>query len=130
MARDTRGILNGIRTLVTEDNPKARVLGVDEKMLDADLDEVAGMYSQAELNRMVDSGVLSGEWKSTKTNENKTKDETEKATSFPEDFPGFDVLGQVEGMTPATIQAMSDEDVLKINGIGPATLKLIRVYGK
>lgn len=51
-------------------------------------------------------------------------------SAFPEDYPGFDVLGAVEGMTPEKLAGMSDEDILKIDGIGPATLKQIRSYEK
>lgn len=54
---------------------------------------------------------------------------TPKVT-FPKDFPGYDVLGQVEGMTPDKLQAMSDEDVLAIKGIGKVTLEEIRAFNK
>jgi DNA-directed RNA polymerase alpha subunit len=49
---------------------------------------------------------------------------------FPEDFPGFDVLGQIEDMTPEKLAEMPDQDVLKIKGIGPKTLEEIRAYDK
>lgn len=54
--------------------------------------------------------------------------EIKPQSPFPEDYPGFDVLGQVEGMTPESVAAMSDEDILAIKGIGAATLKQIRAY--
>ena len=60
MAKDTREVNNGIRTLVDDKNRQARVLVTD------DADEIAGMYSQSDLDKMVENGVLSGEWKSTK----------------------------------------------------------------
>lgn len=63
-----------------------------------------------------DGELLSGSAKSPQT----------ESSTFPEDYPGFEVLGQVEGMTPEKLKAMSDEDILKIDGIGPATLKAIR----
>ncbi|HXG85098.1 MAG TPA: helix-hairpin-helix domain-containing protein [Pyrinomonadaceae bacterium] len=47
-------------------------------------------------------------------------------SAFPEDYPGYEVLGQVEGMTPEKLAAMSDDEITAINGIGPATLKQIR----
>ncbi len=46
--------------------------------------------------------------------------------AFPKDYPGYEILGQVEGMTPELLAAMSDDEILAINGIGPATLKQIR----
>ena len=49
---------------------------------------------------------------------------------FPEDFPGFDVLGQIEDMTPEKLAEMPDQDVLKIKGIGRKRLKSFRAYGK
>ncbi|HXG86527.1 MAG TPA: hypothetical protein VNI84_21090 [Pyrinomonadaceae bacterium] len=52
--------------------------------------------------------------------------ETSAKSAFPEDYPGFDVLGQVEGMTPEKLKMMSDDEITAINGIGPATLKQIR----
>lgn len=48
--------------------------------------------------------------------------------ALPEDFPGFSVLGQVEGMTREQVNTMSDEELLAINGIGKETLKAIRAY--
>ena len=60
--RDTRRVVRGIG--ITE-NDKYRV--------ETDPDAIAGMYSQAELDNFVESGVLSAddpkEWKSTKTAE-------------------------------------------------------------
>lgn len=60
----------------------------------------------------------------------KTANASAGGGAFPEDYPGYEVLGQVEGMTPERIAAMTDEEVLAINGIGPSTLKQIRSYGK
>lgn len=55
---------------------------------------------------------------------------SEDESPFPEDYPGFDVLGAVEGMTPEKLAAMPDDEVLAIKGIGRATLAEIRAYGK
>ncbi len=60
----------------------------------------------------------------------KTSAQSEKVqtqqSAFPEDYPGYEVLGQVEGMTPEKLQSMSDEDILAIKGIGQKTLDAIR----
>lgn len=50
----------------------------------------------------------------------------EPGGAFPEDYPGFEVLGQVEGMTPEKLKAMTDEQILEIKGIGKKTLEEIR----
>ncbi len=52
----------------------------------------------------------------------------EESAAFPEDYPGFEVLGAVEGMTREKLEAMSDDDILKIKGIGKKTLEDIRAY--
>lgn len=66
--KDTRVVLRGIGVTdfdETGKNGKYRVV--------TDPDEIAGMYSQAELDAFVESGVLSAdnpsEWKSTKVEE-------------------------------------------------------------
>lgn len=59
MAKDNREVNIGIRTLVDDKNHKARVLKTE------DADEIAGMYSQAQLDKFVENGTLSGDWKST-----------------------------------------------------------------
>lgn len=65
------------------------------------------------------------------THQPNVQPQTEQSTSpFPEDYPGYDVLGQVEGMTPEKLASMSDEEISAIDGIGAATLKKIRAYGK
>lgn len=61
---------------------------------------------------------------------NKQPSTPKTQNAFPEDFPGFDVLGQVENMTPERLASMSDEEILNIKGIGPKTLEEIRAYGK
>lgn len=76
--KDTRELLIGIRTPVTDTNRAARVLGKNKETLDADLDEVAGMYSQKELDKLVENETLAGEWKSTKKEAEKETEETVK----------------------------------------------------
>ncbi len=64
MAKDNREIRQGIRTLVDDKTgEQARVLGTNPDSYDKDLDEVASMYSQKQLDTMVDNGVLEGDWK-------------------------------------------------------------------
>lgn len=56
MAKDTREVIRGIG--LSDDAGKYRTI--------KDPDELAGMYSQAELDAFVEKGILSGEWVSSK----------------------------------------------------------------
>ncbi len=83
--KDNREIRQGIRTLVDDSNKDkppvaARVLGGDPNNYDKDLDEVAGMYSQEQLDTMVDNGVLENDWKASGSakQESSSKQESEK----------------------------------------------------
>jgi DNA uptake protein ComE-like DNA-binding protein len=149
MARDDREINVGIRTLVTDTNRKARVLGAKPENLDADLTEVAGMFTQDELDRMVESGALSGTWKSTKKGGStaaaasvggKTTNTIAVGepngggggggTGLPDDFPLGSVFEKLGFASVADIQAKTEEELVALEGIGEATAKKALSYGK
>ena len=50
------------------------------------------------------------------------------AASLPEDFPERDLILGTPFTTLEAISAASDEELLAVDGIGPAKLKAIRAY--
>lgn len=83
--------------------------------------ELEKALSSEQIEDLTKRGALVGEFKGAART---------PQSAFPEDYPGFDVLGQVEGMTPERVALMPDEELLAIKGIGAATLKQIREYEK
>lgn len=78
MARDNRQILRGIRIPVARPNAKPDKDGVIHKFAsltytDGMEDELAAAFSQDVLDRLVATGSLSGDWKSTKPDEGEDK---------------------------------------------------------
>lgn len=52
--------------------------------------------------------------------------QTPEGTALPADFPAQDLLVEAGLKTVEAVQAASDEQLLAVSGIGPATLKEIR----
>lgn len=86
--------------------------------------ELEKAFTGDQIKTLTERGALAGDFKGA------GKTAAAPSSAFPEDYPGYDVLAQVEGMTPAQLAEMSDEDVLAIKGIGQKTLEQIRSYGK
>ncbi len=81
--------------------------------------ELSEVLTAGQVKYLTEQGAISGDFGTSKNH---------PVNSFPENYPGFDVLGQVEGMTPESVAGLSDEEILAIKGIGQKTLDAIRAY--
>lgn len=64
MAKDNREIIHGIRTILPAEPGKK--LPQSKTFASGMEDELAAAFSQAELNKMLERGDITGNWKSTK----------------------------------------------------------------
>lgn len=64
MAKDNREVVHGIRVL-TAKSEGGRV-AQSRTLVAGDEDEIAAMYTQKQLNAMLERGDITGNWKSTK----------------------------------------------------------------